>query len=92
MPGHYRTAPTWLRTRLLARIAEALTEHAPLALIEYCHKFAGDPSFGDYEHLRRFSDVLRKLAADVADGTSCAGGGSDPRHPFCLADIAGGTR
>ncbi|GAA3443277.1 hypothetical protein [Planomonospora venezuelensis] len=92
MPDHYRKAPAWLRTRLLARIAEALTEHAPLALAEYCHKFADDPNFGDYEHLRRFSDVVRKLAADVADGTCCAGCGRDPRHPFCDAGIAGGTR
>ena len=66
------------------RIAEALTRHSPSAVADYCAKFVGDPAFGDYEHLRRFDDVLRKLAADITDGTACPGCGHDPRHPFCI--------
>ncbi|MFD8561253.1 hypothetical protein ACWDOR_26915 [Streptosporangium canum] len=92
LPGHYRDTPAWLRSRLLKRISEALVHHAPLAVVDYCAKFAADPGFGDYEHLRRFDDVLRKLTADVADGTTCPGCGRDPRHPFCAADIEGGQR
>ncbi|WP_051752695.1 hypothetical protein [Streptosporangium amethystogenes] len=87
LPDHYRRAPAWLRSRLLKRIAEALTRHAPLAIADYCAKFVGDPTFGDYEHLRRFDDVLRKLAADITDGTACPGCGHDPRHPFCDAQV-----
>ncbi len=92
MPDHYRSAPTWLRSRLLKRIAEALVEHSPMAVVEYSHKFAGDPNFGDYEHFRRFADVIRKLEADLRDGTTCAGCGRDPQHTFCSADLEGGTR
>jgi hypothetical protein len=83
LPNHYRSAPAWLRSRLLKKISEALVHHAPLALVNYCAKFAADPTFGDYEHLRRFDDVLRKLATDITDGTACPGCGRDPRHPFC---------
>lgn len=92
LPGHYRDTPPWLRSRLLKRISEALVHHAPLAVVDYCAKFAADPGFGDYEHLRRFDDVLRKLTADVADGTACPGCGRDPRHPFCAAELEGGHR
>ncbi|GGQ11341.1 hypothetical protein [Streptosporangium pseudovulgare] len=92
MPDHYRQAPAWLRSRMLKRISEALADHEPLALIAYAHKFAADPNFGNYEHLRRFADVVRKLDADVADGTACPGCGRDPMHTFCSADIEGGTR
>ncbi|MFI7610665.1 hypothetical protein ACIBP6_05425 [Nonomuraea terrae] len=92
MPDHYRTAPAWLRSRMLKRISEALAVHEPLALVAYAHKFASDPNFGDYEHLRRFADVLRKLDADVADGTVCPRCGRDPLHTFCSADVEGGTR
>ncbi|SFL19398.1 hypothetical protein SAMN05216275_1689 [Streptosporangium canum] len=83
LPGHYRSAPAWLRSRLLKKISEALTRHTPLAIADYCAKFADDPAFGHYEHLRRFDDTLRRLAADIADGTACPGCGRDPRHPFC---------
>jgi hypothetical protein len=85
LPDHYRRAPSWLRSRLLKRIAEALTRHSPPAIADYCAKFVDDPAFGDYEHLRRFDDALRKLTADIADGTACPGCGHDPRHPFCDA-------
>ncbi|MFJ2034352.1 hypothetical protein, partial [Streptosporangium sp. NPDC087985] len=87
LPGHYRAAPAWLRTRLLTRISDALTRYTPQAIAAYCATFAGDPTFGDYEHLRRFDDVLRKLAADIADGTACPGCGRDPRHPFCAVAV-----
>ncbi|MFC7642653.1 hypothetical protein ACFQX6_18195 [Streptosporangium lutulentum] len=92
LPEHYRSAPAWLRSRLLKRISEALVHHAPLALAVYCAKFAADPAFGDYEHLRRFDDILRKLTADITDGTACPGCGRDPRHPFCAVDVEGGYR
>jgi hypothetical protein len=92
MPDHYRTAPAWLRSRMLKRISEALADHEPLALVAYAHKFASDPDFGDYEHLRRFADVVRKLDADVADGTACPRCGRDPLHTFCSSDVVGGTR
>lgn len=85
LPGHYRDTPAWLRSRLLKRITEALAHHTPAAIADYCAKFAADPAFGHYEHLRRFDDTLRKLAADIADGTACPGCGRDPRHPFCTA-------
>ncbi|MEV7006495.1 hypothetical protein [Streptosporangium sp. NPDC051022] len=55
----------------------------------YATKFIGDPNFGDYEHLRRFGDVARKLTANVAEGITCSGCGRDPRYPFCAADIEG---
>ncbi|GAA1690388.1 hypothetical protein GCM10009733_103230 [Nonomuraea maheshkhaliensis] len=92
MPDHYRTAPAWLRSRMLKRISEALADLEPLALIEYAHKFASDPNFGDYEHIRRFADVVRKLDADIADSTTCPRCGRDPLHTFCSADVEGGTR
>ncbi|MBT2232204.1 helix-turn-helix domain-containing protein [Nonomuraea sp. NEAU-A123] len=92
MPDHYRTAPAWLRSRMLKRISEALADHEPLALVAYAHKFASDPDFGDYEHLRRFADVIRKLDADVTDGSTCPRCGRDPLHTFCSADVEGGTR
>ncbi|GAA0828479.1 hypothetical protein ACFQVD_11035 [Streptosporangium amethystogenes subsp. fukuiense] len=87
LPDHYRRAPAWLRSRLLKRISEALLRHSPSAIADYCAKFVDDPAFGDYEHLRRFDDVLRKLAADIADGTACPGCGHDPRHPFCDTEV-----
>ncbi|GAA4231270.1 hypothetical protein FHR32_006387 [Streptosporangium album] len=87
LPGHYRDTPSWLRSRLLKRISEALVHHTPAAIADYCAKFTADPAFGHYEHLRRFDDTLRKLAADIADGTACPGCGRDPRHPFCDARI-----
>lgn len=86
MPDHYRSAPAWLRSRMLTKITDVLHEHSPVAVVEYSHKFAGDPNFGDYEHIRRFADVIRKLEADITDGTACAGCGRDPEHPFCTAD------
>ncbi|OPG09298.1 helix-turn-helix domain-containing protein [Microbispora sp. GKU 823] len=91
MPDHYRKAPAWLRSRMLKRIEAVLADHEPLALVEYAHKFAADPNFGDYEHLRRFDDVVRKLDADVADGTACPRCGRDQMHTFCSADVEGGT-
>lgn len=87
MPDHYRRAPAWLRTRLLNKLGDALADFAPMAIVTYAHKFAFDPNFGDYEHLRRFSDVLHKLADDIADGTACPGCGCDPNHAFCSADV-----
>ncbi|MEV6155407.1 hypothetical protein AB0L53_34210 [Nonomuraea sp. NPDC052129] len=92
MPDHYRKAPAWLRSRMLKRISEALADHEPVALVEYAHNFASDPNFGDYEHVRRFADVVRKLDADIADGTTCPRCGRDPLHTFCSADVEGGTR
>ncbi|WP_326822003.1 hypothetical protein [Streptosporangium sp. NBC_01756] len=89
LPGHYRHTPPWLRSRLLKKITEALAHYAPEAIADYCAKFAADPAFGHYEHLRRFDDTLRKLAADIADGTACPGCGRDPRHPFCTAATEG---
>ncbi|MEN3538820.1 hypothetical protein AAH991_27170 [Microbispora sp. ZYX-F-249] len=91
MPDHYRKAPAWLRSRMLKRIAEALADRSPLALVAYAHRFAADPNFGDYEHLRRFSDLIRKLDADVAEGITCPRCGRDPLHTFCPADVEGGT-
>lgn len=91
MPDHYWKAPAWLRSRMLKRVQAALVDYAPLALVAYSHKFAADPNFGDYEHLRRFDDVVRKLDADVADGTACPRCGRDPLHTFCSADVEGGT-
>ncbi len=85
MPDHYRKAPAWLRSRMLKRIAEALTDRYPLALVTYAHRFAAEPNFGDYEHLRRFDDVVRKLDADVADGTACPRCGRDALHTCCPA-------
>ncbi|MET8332190.1 hypothetical protein [Streptosporangium canum] len=85
MPDHYRAAPAWLRSRMLKRISEALADHEPLALVEYAHNFANDPNFGDYEHIRRFADVVRKLDADIAEGITCPSCGLDARHPFCTA-------
>jgi hypothetical protein len=90
MPEHYRSAPAWLRARILKRITDALYDHSPMAIVEYSHKFAGDPNFGDYEHIRRFDDVIRKLEADITDGTACAGCGRDPEHPFCTSDDRNG--
>ncbi|GAA3517632.1 hypothetical protein FHR32_008203 [Streptosporangium album] len=95
LPGHYRCAPAWLRSRLLKRISEALVHHAPAAIADYCAKFVTDPAFGHYEHLLRFDDTLRKLAADITDGTACPacpGCGRDPRHPFCTAATEGRRR
>ncbi|WP_326823348.1 hypothetical protein [Streptosporangium sp. NBC_01756] len=91
LPRHYRDTPPWLRSRLLKKITEALAHHAPEAIADYCAKFAADPAFGHYEHLRRFDDTLRKLAADIADGTACPGCGRDPRHPFCTAAVEAGS-
>ena len=88
MPAHYRSTAPWMRKRLLAKIADALAGHTPLAIIEYSARFIADPGFGDYEHLRRLDDVLRKLTADIADATACSGCGRDPRHPFCSANPA----
>lgn len=86
LPDHYRTAPAWLRSRLLTKIEEALhADNGPEAVIVYTAKFLGDPNFGAYEHLRRFDDVVRKLTADVAEGVSCPSCGLDARHPFCTA-------
>lgn len=92
LPDHYRSAPTWLRARLLNKITEALADYGPEAVIVYAAKFLDDPNFGAYEHLRRFDDIVRKLTADVAEGITCPGCGLDARHPFCTADIDGGTR
>ncbi|MEV0756810.1 hypothetical protein [Streptosporangium sp. NPDC050280] len=85
LPDHYRSAPAWLRSRLLNKITEALTDYGPAAVATYATKFLGDPNFGAYEHLRRFDDIVRKLAADVAEGITCPGCGLDARHPFCTA-------
>ncbi|OUC97372.1 hypothetical protein [Streptosporangium minutum] len=86
LPDHYRTAPAWLRSRLLTKIEEALhADNGPEAVIVYTAKFLGDPNFGAYERLRRFDDVVRKLTADVAEGVSCPSCGLDAHHPFCTA-------
>jgi hypothetical protein len=79
MPEHYHRAPAWLRSRILRKITTALdVGHTPTAIAAYARKFAGDPAYGPYEHLRRFDDVTRKLTADVADGTTCPTCGRDP--------------
>ncbi|MGJ6963603.1 hypothetical protein ACSDR0_16995 [Streptosporangium sp. G11] len=89
LPDHYRAAPTWLRARLLNKITDALADYGPGAVAAYAAKFLDDPNFGAYEHLRRFDDIVRKLAADVAEGITCPSCGLDARHPFCTA---GGAR
>ncbi|WP_371785546.1 helix-turn-helix domain-containing protein [Streptosporangium subroseum] len=91
LPAHYRDAPAWLRSRMLTRIEEALhAGNAPAAVIAYAAKFAADPNFGAYEHLRQFADAVRKLTVDVSEGITCPGCGLDSRHPFCTANVAGG--
>ncbi|MEV7805048.1 hypothetical protein AB0O28_19065 [Microbispora sp. NPDC088329] len=90
LPAEYRNGKPWLNRALLVHASDALANgYGRLAIVAYCRTFAADPRYRDFQHLSHFDDVIRKLAADVAEGAACRGCGRDPgiNHPFCEADL-----
>lgn len=89
MPEHYRKAPGWVRSRLITKITEALPKFGAEAIAYYAHKFAAEPGFGDYEHLVRFTNTLRRLADDVSAGITCPTCGRCTPCPLHAKEVSG---
>jgi hypothetical protein len=88
----YRSAPGWVKAKLVPIAMRGLEHFDPEAIVHYAAMVVGEGQFAEHQHAPELREAVRRLSRDVALGTACAVHGCAADSCPCRGAPATGDR